>query len=81
MGNDKRFKSGDLILIRTPPFHKKSLSTELEGKSGVILNIREDVTPSSIQRFNVIFEVLIDGSILYFHNDRYFTRMKAAPRK
>ena len=74
--NNKDLKEGDLMLIRTPPYHKKSLDTDLEGKSGVILKMYEEAIPSSFVRLNMIFEVLIDGSIMKFYNDTYFSRVK-----
>lgn len=74
--NRKSFKEGDLVIIRTPPFHKRVLSDDLEGKSGVLLKISETVIPSSIQKSDVVFDVLIDGRIMQFYNDRYFATTK-----
>lgn len=76
MGNARRqLKAGDLVKISTPDFYSRALGEEIEGRSGVILEIKEVTTPFQSERPTRIYSVLIDGNIVSFYSDKYMRRV------
>ena len=72
----KSLRSGDLVLIRTPEFHTKSLDSVLEGKTGVIMRVVEVELPiESKTSARRSYEVFVEGNTVVFYNDRYMTRI------
>lgn len=74
MGSKRRLKSGDLVTISTPAFYGRALNAEIEGRTGVIVDIKELETPYQSDRPTKIYNVLIEGTIIAFYSDRYIQR-------
>lgn len=74
--SSKGIKKGDLVVLRTPPYHKRLLGDDLEGKSGVVLGIYESDLPGrSLTGLDTIFEILIEGRVQKFYNfERYLCK-------
>lgn len=71
----RKLRAGDLVRISTPSFYSRDLDESLEGKSGVILDIREVETPIYSKLPTKIYDVLIDGVIIAFYSDKYMRRV------
>ena len=75
----KALKAGDLVLISTPSFHIRQLDDNLEGKTGVIMRVVDAVLPTEhyASSGRPTYDVLVEGKIIVFYNDRYMSRVRS----
>ena len=76
MSKSKKLRVGDLVLISTPSFYSSRLDDNLESKTGVIMRIVDAVLPAEPLGYSKpIYDVLIEGEIVFFYNNRYMSRL------